>query len=79
MLLAGSLCYMDALVTRQEAADILQLSVQRVRQLEASGQLTKFKNKRTGRVQLSRDEVLELKRSQETWDAVAVHWNSVAV
>lgn len=63
---------MDALVTRQEAADILHLSVARVRQLEASGQLTRFKNDETGAVGLSRDEVLELKRARETWHAVAV-------
>jgi phage terminase Nu1 subunit (DNA packaging protein) len=63
---------MDALVTRQEAADILHLSVARVRQLEASGELTKFKNKRTGDVRYRHDQVLALKRDRETWHAVAV-------
>lgn len=71
MLLAGSLCYMDALVTRQEAADILHLSVARVRQLEATGELTKLTNS-VGAVRYRRDEVLALKRARETWHALAM-------
>lgn len=69
MLLAGSLCYMEALVDIRETAALLGLSVARVRQLRESGHLTSLKNPLTGHVRFRRSQVMELKRERDTWTA----------
>jgi excisionase family DNA binding protein len=61
-------------ITIEHAAKLLDVSVSRVRQLRAEGQLTGYKS---GTRQLRFDEcqVLELKRMREQLEPAPVHWN----
>lgn len=58
---------MGALLTKEETARALGLSVARVRQLRTSGQLHALVNPVTKRVRFLQSEVLELKRARDTW------------
>lgn len=62
---------MDDLITRAQAAALLNLSVARVRQLGASGDLTELRNS-IGRVRFRRAEVIALKRHRDTFCAERV-------
>lgn len=64
---------MDALVTTEQAAALLGLSVARVRQLRYAGRLQAVKNpaRRDG-LRFSREQVLALKRERETWQPEVV-------
>jgi hypothetical protein len=55
-------------VTRAEAADLLDLSVGRVRQLYDAGKLTKYYNAQ-GRLRLDRREVIALRRERDFFKA----------
>lgn len=57
---------MDALIDIQQAADLLEVSTGRVRQLRESGELTGYKNK-VGRLRFSHAQVLALAKSRETF------------
>jgi len=59
---------MDALITKEEAADLLDVSVSRVRQLREKGTLTAHKNG-AGRLRFRRAQVLALRQARETWRA----------
>lgn len=62
----GDMGALPDLITRQQAAALLGLSVGRVRQLYDSGRLTKYRNA-VGNLRLSRDEVIALKLARETF------------
>jgi hypothetical protein len=60
---------MGDLVTTREAAALLCVSWQRVRQLADSGELTKFKNPKTRQIRFSQQQVLALRGARDKWRA----------
>lgn len=71
MLLSGSLDDMTpTLITKEDAATLLGVSVPRVYQLVDSGLLTKFKPQRGRTLRFDRDEVLALAAARKTFKPV---------
>lgn len=58
---------MGVLLTKEEAARLLGLSVARVRQLRSSGELHALVNPVTKRVRFCQSEVLDYKHRREIW------------
>jgi YD repeat-containing protein len=59
---------MDELITLAQAADILGLSEQRVRQLREQGRLTARTNPQRRQLRFVRDEVYALRDARDTWE-----------
>lgn len=57
-------------ITRQQAADIIGLSIHRVRQLYGTGRFTKYRNAQ-GHLRLDRTEVEDYRKQRETFRATA--------
>lgn len=66
---------MDALITFEQAAELLDLSVARVRQLRDEGQLTALRNDMR-QVRFWQDDVLLLRRKR---DRARSNWHSERV
>ena len=60
---------MDALITKEQAAELLGVSVSRVRQMRDAGELNVLKNKRTKRIRFYREQVMALRRERDQWEA----------
>lgn len=76
MLLSGNLGGMSRLITKEDAAALLGVSVARVYQLADEGALTKLKPERGRALRFDEDEVVALATARETFHPVRKRSNA---